>query len=54
LLLPAFEVTIAVITARMIAPPTWKEVFSRPEARPGSWSAIPSVACMFSAGRQVA
>ena len=37
--------------ASPMAPPTWNEVLTRPEARPCSWSATPAVAWMFSDGK---
>ena len=42
--------TTALTAASTIAPPIWNEVCTSPDARPCSWSATPSVACMFSAG----
>ena len=42
--------TIAATIASPTAPPTWNDVFSRPEARPCSWSSTPATAWMLSAG----
>ena len=43
--------TIALTTASTIAPPTWNDVLTRPDASPCSWLAIPAVAWMFSDGK---
>src|SRR5205814_1068586 len=40
--------TMALEIASTIAPPTWIDVLTRPDASPCSWSATPAVACMFS------
>ena len=47
---PPELLTTAATAASPTAPPTWNEVFSRPDASPCSWSATPAVAWMFSDG----
>ena len=49
-----FALTTAVTIARPIAPPTWNDVLTSPDASPCSWSATPAVAWMLSDGKQSA